>query len=381
MSVSSQSRFPLALLIAVAILLFWLWGKVTKTKSPENKTIVTKQTEKTPKPKPIHNKQLQEEEDTAVVLSDIPVRKTTPVTNEHNRYHVLYNVPECVSGLTAGGIPNGWECRTADWSEEVLQICRQNIQYPDVLFVKTRMILQEAAQLLQTTVRENTNVILFSETEWKLYLQYRKLPLSLGGFFDGDVYINASLENFHEVLRHELFHAQLFDKHQCAPRSINEGMASWFGGHLPYQSWIRVGRGLEMIPTDQIDAAFVNPNLKIRLQAYGEAQLRIAEAFDIDGEQALERLLQNLSDEQSDAETMWEVLDEEVTNEDLSAAAKWIIWGDEDMSTHRFRLKMEDQITCRVPYFKTLQQYFQIGPETELPGVFNMEDGGRCKPL
>ena len=379
MSVSSQSRFHFALLLAVALLLLWLWGKTSKTKSPENKTIVTKKTETISPPKPIQNNQFTQEEDTAVAQTQTTVRRTLPVTIDNNRNQVLYNVPECVRRLAGKGVPQGWECTTIDAVEDTIQICSNGVQYPDVLFEKTKMILQEAAELLQTTQRDNTNVILFTRPEWRSYLMRRRLPSSLEGFFDGDVYVNTDAINFHGVLRHELFHAQLFDKHECVPRSINEGLASWFGGQFPYQSWIRIGRGQQPIPTNKLDAAFVNPELKIRLQAYGEAQLRIAEAFDVDGVEALERLLYRMNDDEPDAETLWEVLDEDVTTDDLNTAAKWIIWGEENMSDHRFRLKVEDQIVCRVPQFKHLKQYFFIKPTTELPGPFNMEDGGRCE--
>ena len=162
------------------------------------------------------------------------------------------------------------------------------------------------------------------------------------------------------------------------PRSINEGLASWFGGQFPIQQWIRIAKGKNLIPIEDLDDAFVSKNHKTRLQAYGEAELRILEAFDIHGSKAWENLQDALETEEPDAELLWEILDDKVNDEDLNKTAKWIIWGDENISNLRFSQKMELGIVCYVPPFKNLNDYDYIDEKTIIPGVFNMEEGGKC---
>jgi hypothetical protein len=159
-------------------------------------------------------------------------------------------------------------------------------------------LLAEAAALTGTLRRERLAVIVYPSRD-ALHAATRA-PAWAGGIYDGGaVRIAASPGDELGVklttLRHELMHAQLHTAVGCMPSWFNEGLATYFDGAPPIQTWMKMLRSPDAYDLRSLQVpTFALMTAEQAERAYAESLAMIVMIVERAGELGLRSAVQVL---------------------------------------------------------------------------------------
>ena len=174
-------------------------------------------------------------------------------------------------------------------TDGLVTVCTASEEPPLLAIDDLAAILDQAEGVVGGTRRTPLVIVFHDRASWDAFAARRRLPSPFDGLYNGAVHI-APLAGWrlNQTVRHEMFHAALDGAVGCAPRSIHEGMASWFAAEPRVAGWIDALRNGFWPPHD-LEAAITRRNdAPTRNGAYAQAELRVLHAASgDDGEQAI----------------------------------------------------------------------------------------------
>ncbi len=189
-------------------------------------------------------------------------------------------------------------------------------------------LLREAALLTGTPPRQRLTVFLHGSRD-ALHLA-TGTPEWVSGVYDGAVHLVADPGRDFGVsistLRHEVMHAQLHAGVGCMPAWFNEGVAQYFSGRPPVQTWMSMLKNREELDFDGLGVpTIVEAPKEDASRLYAQSLAMLLYTLDRAGEGALPDVVHDLheienADPRRRARLLWRARHPSTTSAEVRAA-------------------------------------------------------------
>jgi hypothetical protein len=150
-------------------------------------------------------------------------------------------------------------------------------------------IVGKAGEIVGRSRATPLYVMIHDERTWADLAAAKRLPKGIVGLYDGTVHLSpqSDPDERAETLDHEVFHGVLDSAIRCVPRSMHEGLASWFAGEFRENAWMDSLKHGFWGPEDLEVAVGRSTHPTDRAAGYGQAEARVSVAVEKHGVTAL----------------------------------------------------------------------------------------------
>jgi hypothetical protein len=278
----------LAIAALLALLLLALRAVIAPPELPEAApATIARPSVPAPRPRPpttlLMEQSVESEGDT-----DVPTAAAPPSEADEEWLRQGADAPPCgTPARPPSKIPAGADCTEGALAIVCAAPLTPGTTIPSVSEVEK--IVGQAGEIVGRSRATPLYVMVHDERTWAEFASAKRLPKGIVGLYDGTVHLSpqSDPDERAETLDHEVFHGVLDSAIRCVPRSVHEGLASWFAGEFRENAWldslnhgfwgpedldVAVGRGTH--PTD-------------RASGYGQAEARVSIAVEKHGVTAL----------------------------------------------------------------------------------------------